>query len=124
MRTRHAGLTLGIACLAALVVVGSVVTRAAGPAEDAADPHACAALVGSSEDPSPRADCCFTNRAFSGVCRVKPGENETCATILAYLNDPRSQGKAYCGGTTIRSGWQQVSCDAPPPSGPVETATR
>jgi hypothetical protein len=123
MRTRHTGLILAIACLATLVAAGSVIARATEPSGGGADPG-CAALRASSEDPSPRADCCFTNRAFSGVCRVKPGENETCATILAYLNDPRSQGKTYCGGTTIRSGWQQVSCEAPPASGPVETATR
>ena len=55
------------------------------------------------EDPSPRADCCFTNRAFSGVCRVRPSEDETCATILAYLNNPQSRGKTYCGTTTIRT---------------------
>jgi hypothetical protein len=124
MCTRHAGLTLGIACLAALVAVGSVVARAAEPTGDGADAAACAALVAAPEGPSPRTDCCFTNRAFSGVCRVKPGENETCATILAYLNDPRSQGKTYCGATTIRTGWQQVPCEAPPGSGPVETTTR
>jgi hypothetical protein len=124
MRTRHVGLTLGVACLATVVAAGPVVARAPGTTEDGAEPGACTVLAGPSEDPSPRADCCFTNRAFTGVCRVKPGENETCATILAYLNDPRSQGRSYCGGTTIRSGWQQVSCEAPPASGPVETTTR
>jgi hypothetical protein len=121
MCTRHAGLTLGIACLAALVAAGSVVVRAAEPTGDGA---ACPALVAAPEGPSPRADCCYTNRAFSGVCRVKPSEDETCATILAYLNNPQSRGRTYCGATTIRTGWQQVPCEAPPGSGPVETATR
>ena len=124
MRRRHTGLKPGIACLAALVFAGSALALNAGPVGEKADSGGCPALAAAPEDPSPRADCCFTNRSFSGVCRVKPEENETCATILAYLNDPRSQGKSYCGGPTIRSGWQQVPCEAPPGSGPVETATR
>lgn len=55
--------------------------------------------------------CCFTNPRFSGVCRVTPGEDETCGSILAYLNNPNSTGKPYCGGTTVRGGWSQVSCE-------------
>jgi hypothetical protein len=54
--------------------------------------------------------CCFTNPRFTGVCSVTPGEGESCASILAYLNNPSSAGKAYCGGTSIRGGWQQVDC--------------
>ena len=55
--------------------------------------------------------CCFTNPRYSGVCSVVPAEDETCASILAYLNNPNSTGKSYCGGTTIRGGWQQVACE-------------
>ena len=55
--------------------------------------------------------CCFTNPRFTGVCSVTPGEDETCASILAYLNNPNSTGKAYCGGTTVRGGWTQVACE-------------
>jgi hypothetical protein len=43
---------------------------------------------------------------------VQPAEDETCASILAYLNNPVAEGKTYCGGTTARSGWTEVSCDA------------
>jgi hypothetical protein len=55
--------------------------------------------------------CCFTNPRYTGVCEVTPGEGESCSSILAYLNNPNSTGKAYCGGTAIRGGWQQVSCE-------------
>jgi hypothetical protein len=56
-------------------------------------------------------ECCFTNQRFTGTCRVVPGEGETCGSILAYLNNPNSVGKSYCGNTKIRGGWQQVSCN-------------
>lgn len=54
--------------------------------------------------------CCFTNPRYTGVCQVTPGEDETCASILSYLNNPNSVGKAYCGNTKVRGGWQQVDC--------------
>ena len=56
--------------------------------------------------------CCFTNPAYSGICKVQPAGNETCASILAYLNNPMAQGKNYCGGTKVRQGWAQVNCEA------------
>jgi hypothetical protein len=58
------------------------------------------------------AKCCFTNPGYAGTCEVVPGPDETCASILAYLNNPMSQGKGYCGNTTIRGGWAEASCDA------------
>ena len=58
--------------------------------------------------------CCFTNQRFTGMCNVVPQEDETCATILNYLNTPNSTGKGYCGGTDIRGGWTHVQCDAKP----------
>jgi hypothetical protein len=54
--------------------------------------------------------CCFTNPQYTGVCVVEPGEGETCASILDYLNNPRSLGKSYCGNTNIRGGWKQAVC--------------
>ncbi len=67
----------------------------------------------------PKPDCCFTNSAFSGVCRVTPGQDETCKSILDYLNTPNSAGKTYCGGTQIRGGWEEVSCaSSPEPKAP------
>ena len=56
--------------------------------------------------------CCFTNQRYSGVCQVVPGEDETCGSILSYLNTPNSTGKGYCAGTDIRGGWTQVDCKA------------
>lgn len=70
---------------------------------DGVDPSAVAAV---SSDP-----CCFTNPRYTGVCTVVPGEDESCASILGYLNNPNSTGKAYCGGTTVRGGWQQIACE-------------
>jgi hypothetical protein len=54
--------------------------------------------------------CCFANDRYEGNCKVVPGEGETCQSILAYLNNPMSAGKSYCGGTAVRSGWVQVNC--------------
>lgn len=55
--------------------------------------------------------CCFTNPGYAGTCKVQPAEDETCASILAYLNNPMAEGKSYCGGTTVRQGWTEVSCE-------------
>lgn len=55
--------------------------------------------------------CCFQNPAYPGTCEVQPAEDETCASILAYLNNPMAQGKTYCGGTDVRQGWTAVSCE-------------
>jgi hypothetical protein len=54
--------------------------------------------------------CCFANDRYEGACKVIPGEGETCKSILAYLNNPMSTGKSYCGGTSVRGGWIQVDC--------------
>ena len=55
--------------------------------------------------------CCFENPRFSGTCQVTPGPDESCGDILAYLNNPNSVGKAYCGNTKVRGGWSQVPCE-------------
>lgn len=55
--------------------------------------------------------CCFTNPQYTGVCEVTTGPDETCADVLAYLNNEASVGKTYCGNTQIRGGWQQVDCE-------------
>ena len=62
--------------------------------------------------------CCFENPRFSGTCQVTPGTDESCGDILAYLNNPNSAGKAYCGNTKVRGGWAQVPCE-----GSASTAT-
>jgi hypothetical protein len=61
------------------------------------------------EDPRPH--CCFTNPRYVGTCEVDPAKEETCATILEYLNNPQSQGKSYCGSTNIRGGWKLEPCE-------------
>jgi hypothetical protein len=55
--------------------------------------------------------CCFTNPRFTGTCQVVPGPDESCGDILAYLNNPNSVGKSYCGNTKVRGGWSQASCE-------------
>lgn len=54
--------------------------------------------------------CCFTNPRFAGTCQVQPGRDETCSSILGYLNNPLSVGRTYCGSTSIRGGWRQAEC--------------
>lgn len=55
-------------------------------------------------------ECCFENSRYAGVCVVQPAEEETCASILDYLNNPSSGGKSYCGFTEIRGGWKEIAC--------------
>ncbi len=75
----------------------------------------------SAEAPEP---CCFTNPGYTGVCRVVPTQDETCAGILAYLNNPGSAGKAYCDNTAIRGGWVQAKCNAEDQPRPTPAAPR
>ncbi len=90
-------LSLLACCVLAVAVVA---TFAVATSEDASSSDAVAADR-----------CCFTNPRYSGVCEVAPGEGETCSSILGYLNNPNSSGKAYCGGTAVRGGWSQVACE-------------
>jgi hypothetical protein len=62
--------------------------------------------------PDPKAPCCFTNPRYAGTCVVTPTGDETCASILDYLNDQRSAGKTYCASTEIRGGWRPIQCTA------------
>ena len=83
------GGTVAVAVLAGALLVAAAPTRAA-------------------DSPKP---CCFTNDRYEGTCTVVPGDGETCQSILAYLNNPMSTGKTYCGSTIVRGGWALVSCD-------------
>ena len=74
-----------------------------------AEPPAADAATDRAQEPPP-AKCCFANPAFAGTCEVVPAKDETCASILGYLNNPMSQGKSYCGNTTLRGGWTSVAC--------------
>jgi hypothetical protein len=104
---------------AVLLLAGALPARAA----ETASPRAvCTAASTPSADSHP--PCCFTNRAFVGVCSVQPAEKETCGSILEYLNDPQSQGRDYCGNTTIRGGWAQVDCETKSTPRPPERTGR
>jgi len=93
----------------ALVALGLVVASTSTPLRRVeARPAEPVAVV---EESAPQ-KCCFSNPRYSGTCEVVPGKDETCGTVLGYLNNPNSQGKTYCGSTTVRGGWQSVSCTA------------
>ena len=66
-----------------------------------------AAIVASA---SSGATCCVTNPRFAGICSVELAGDETCKDVLAYLNNPASVGKSYCGNTQVRVGWKPVTC--------------
>lgn len=106
----HAGLArvpgTGLALLLAAATVSTAPSMQAETAR-------CAAGVPGEEPPRP-APCCFVNPSYAGVCVVQPGKDETCAGILAYLNNPRSAGKIYCNNTPIRGNWRQVVCEQSP----------
>jgi hypothetical protein len=68
-------------------------------------------------DDPPKLPCCLTNPQYSGVCSVEPAADETCGEVLEYLNSPQSQGKSYCGNTSIRGGWTLAKCEPAPPPG-------
>jgi hypothetical protein len=55
--------------------------------------------------------CCFTNPQYSGVCEITPTKEETCESILKYLNTAGTVGKTYCTNTKIRGGWKLVTCE-------------
>ena len=94
------------AAVAALLLVAAV-----APAERpaAAGPGGCTAAAAGADDPRP--PCCFGNPRYVGVCEVQPAKDETCASILDYLNNPQSAGKPYCNSTAVRGGWKIVPCE-------------
>jgi hypothetical protein len=102
----------GLATLGVTLVFAGALTVFAGAGKEVRT-AACSAPAAASEAVS-RVSCCFTNPAYSGICVVTPEKDETCATILAYLNDPQSQGKTYCHNTSLRGGWAQVACSPAP----------
>ncbi len=54
--------------------------------------------------------CCLTNFRFTGPCEVTVGPGESCADVLAYLNNFQSAGRNHCGNTMTRGGWTLVRC--------------
>lgn len=69
----------------------------------------------------PVAPCCFANDRLQGTCKVVPREDETCRSILDYLNNPMSSGKSYCESTSVRGGWVLVSCTTGKPVEPPDS---
>ena len=72
-------------------------------------------------DTEPAAPCCFAIDRIQGACKVVPSDDETCRTILDYLNNPMSSGKSYCENTSVRGGWVEVSCTTGKPVEPPDT---
>jgi len=92
--------------LAVLLLVTAFAPMA--PLQAEAPPVAAVAVRAQEPHPS---KCCFANPSFAGTCEVEPAKDESCASILGYLNNPMSQGKSYCGNTTLRGGWTSVACE-------------
>ena len=67
-----------------------------------------------SQEQEKASPCCFSNPSYDHICQVRPSGDETCDTILAYLNNPLSTGKTYCDNTKIRGGWVKVDCKRSP----------
>ncbi len=93
------------AAVAALLLVPEV----APAARPAAPPTACTAAPALADEPRP--PCCFQNPRYVGTCQVQPAKDETCSSILEYLNNPQSAGKPYCNSTAVRGGWKIVPCE-------------
>jgi hypothetical protein len=72
---------------------------------------ALAGFAQEADTQDPRPHCCFANPRYAGTCEVEPAKDETCASILEYLNNPMSQGKPYCNSTNLRGGWKQEPCE-------------
>lgn len=64
------------------------------------------------ETSSSSQQCCFSREGYQGICKVTPGEGESCESILEYLNTPETVGKSYCGGNKLRGGWELINCEA------------
>ncbi len=68
-------------------------------------------FLGSQETEETTADCCFVRDGYQGHCTVTPGEEETCESILEYLNTAGTVGKTYCNNSKLRGGWALADCN-------------
>jgi hypothetical protein len=98
------------AIAAAVVGLSCGIARTASAAEVGPD-SGCTSARATTAATEAKPPCCFSNPSYSGTCQVNPGEGETCATILSYLNTPLSTGKSYCSNTDVRGGWKQETCE-------------
>jgi len=92
--------------VAALLLAASI---APGGPSVATATSGCTAAAAGLDDPRP--PCCFANPRYVGTCEVEPAKDETCASILEFLNNLQSTGKSYCNSTAIRGGWKVVPCE-------------
>jgi len=67
-------------------------------------------LKSQDQTPEKESPCCFVRAGYQGICTITPAEDETCASILEYLNTPGTVAKTYCGGSKLRGGWQKADC--------------
>jgi hypothetical protein len=100
--------------LSAAVVLAALLAVAASTARSGPPPAKGGENGGGDAKPPRPSPCCFVNPSYAGVCSVQPDKDETCASILAYLNNPGSTGKDYCSNTSLRGGWTQVVCESEP----------
>jgi hypothetical protein len=98
------------------------IARTARAAEAGPVSASCASASATTAATEAKPTCCFSNPSYSGTCQVNPGSDETCATILSYLNTPLSTGKSYCSNTDVRGGWKQVACEKAKPQAHATTA--
>lgn len=75
------------------------------------------------DDPKP-APCCFNHTGYPNPCKVIPAEDETCDSILEYLNTPGTGGKSYCNGSLLRGDWTAVDCNQEKDKGNGNSARR
>jgi hypothetical protein len=100
---------IGVGTVARAVAAGSLLlgVAASGRHAEAGPAFATCATAVAAEEKAP---CCFTNPSYRGVCQVQPAEDETCASIRSYLNNPMAVDKTYCDNTNIRGDWTQEAC--------------
>ena len=113
-RSAVAGAPLLVLLLAASSPLAAPSARPSG-----ATPRAGLAQEAGSQDPRPH--CCFVNPRYVGTCDVEPTKDETCASILEYLNNPMSLGKTYCNSTNVRGGWKSEPCEPGMKNGSKQT---
>ena len=96
--------------LAAVLATALLLAVSPGSLPSPAPATAGTCAASDTQDASPH--CCFANPGYVGTCEVEPGKDETCTSILEYLNNPQSQGMSYCNSTDVRGGWKTVPCES------------
>jgi hypothetical protein len=72
------------------------------------------------KDKQPKADCAFSNPAYSGWCRqtvplaAGTTPKQACEAVLSCLNGNACEAN-YCNASNIRSGWRLEEAKASQP---------